>query len=283
MLTRLRCAGVGVRRTAPIGSFYRYLLYRDHKKMVVIDGRVAFVGGLNISDHNFSWHDFMVRIDGALVGALARDFASTWTSLPNVLAPPPDGARGDFVLNHAPGRNAIGTEVLRMIAAAERSIVLASPSLLGDVIERALLEAARRGVRISMLAPARHNRAIFRVWVAQTFRRLAHPNITIHRFEGVDGMTHAKLLVVDDSRATFGSFNFFELEATTQKELNVFTANRALISALQEYFNDAVATSRVFAPPTHSFGRFTYTLIHTVVARATSRLLRDPDWKARYA
>jgi cardiolipin synthase A/B len=172
---------------------------------------------------------------------------------------------------------------LRMIDDAERSIVLASPSLLGDDIERALLAAAARDVEISILAPARHNRAIFRVWVAQTFRRLAHPNITIHRFEGFGGMTHAKLLVVDDSRATFGSFNFFELEETTQKELNVFTTDRALISSLRTYFDAAVATSTVLAPPARSFGRFTYTLTHTLVARATRRLLRDPDWKARYA
>jgi phosphatidylserine/phosphatidylglycerophosphate/cardiolipin synthase-like enzyme len=93
----LRARGVGIKRTAPPGFLNRFFPYRDHKKMIVLDERIAFVGGINISDHNYAWHDFMVKIEGPLVHDLARDFCSTWDGATIALAAPaPDG---DFVLN----------------------------------------------------------------------------------------------------------------------------------------------------------------------------------------
>ena len=77
LFDRLRDHSVGVRRTAPPGALGRYLLFRDHKKLVILDDRVAFVGGINVSDHNFGWHDLMVRIEGPLVADLAADYRSS--------------------------------------------------------------------------------------------------------------------------------------------------------------------------------------------------------------
>ena len=282
LLAQLRDNGVHVKRTAPVGRLCRYLLHRDHKKMVVLDGRVAFVGGLNISDHNFAWRDFMVKIAGPLVDDLASDYSATWTGTSRDAVHPALRSR-DFVVTTAPGRDAIGAEVLSMIRHAQQSVAIESPSLLGRHIERALLDAARRGVEIELVAPSRHNRAIFRVWVAGTFGYLWHPNIAIYRHHGTGGMTHAKLLIVDDQVATFGSFNFFELEAITQKELNVFTSDPALVASIRAYFDGAVAASSEEPPPRRSFGRFSYTLVVAIVDHWTRRLLRNPRWKAQYA
>jgi len=279
LLARLEAGGVGVRRTAPPGRFRRYLLYRDHKKMVVVDGRVAFVGGLNVSDHNYAWRDFMVRIEGPLATDVASDFAATWDARRVSLD---RSGPGDFALNQAPGRASIGEEVVAMIGRAQRTIVLESPSLLGDRVEAALVAAARRGVDVTLIAPARHNRWIFRVWVRATHRRLARVRVTIHGYRGSGGMTHAKLLLVDD-RASFGSYNFFELEGLTQKELNIFTADPTLVTQLRALVSTALADSAIVPAPTRTFGRFSYRLVERVVVAWTRRLLRDPSWKARYA
>ena len=55
LLDRMVAGGIQLRRTAPLGSMARYMLFRDHKKLIVIDGRIAYVGGINVSDHNFAW------------------------------------------------------------------------------------------------------------------------------------------------------------------------------------------------------------------------------------
>jgi cardiolipin synthase A/B len=61
LLASLEKDGVKVKRTAPPGRWLQYMLYRNHKKMIIIDETTAFVGGINISDHNYHWHDFMVK------------------------------------------------------------------------------------------------------------------------------------------------------------------------------------------------------------------------------
>ena len=104
-------------------------MYRNHKKMVVLDDRVAFVGGINIADHNYAWHDFMVKITGPLAADIARDFRSTWAGSTVALGEP--SSTSDYVLNQTPGRPSISNELLRMIERARWSIVIESPSLLG--------------------------------------------------------------------------------------------------------------------------------------------------------
>jgi len=71
--------GVRVKMTNPYGSLWIHFLARNHKKLAVIDGAVAYIGGINFSDHNFSWHDMMLRIEDREVASfLEKDFFSTW-------------------------------------------------------------------------------------------------------------------------------------------------------------------------------------------------------------
>src|SRR6185503_1894122 len=79
MLASLKAAGVKVGITNPAGLLWHRLPARDHRKFVLIDDDIAYIGGINISDHNFRWHDLMLRIDDAGVAALLRsDFEATW-------------------------------------------------------------------------------------------------------------------------------------------------------------------------------------------------------------
>ncbi len=276
----LRARGVGVKRTAPPGFLSRFFPYRDHKKMIVLDERIAFVGGINISDHNYAWHDFMVRIEGPLVRDLARDFCSTWDGATIALAAPaPDG---DFVLNQCAGRYSVFHHVLALIERAERTLVIESPYLLGDHFEQAIRAAGERGVRVTIILPAHSNKLVYRLWARRLRRHLDHPNIAIYGYAGSGGMTHAKLLVVDDLWASFGSYNMIELEGLTQKELNVFTTNPDLIAQLRDFVARDLACSARLPVPRVAFGRFTYSLLYSIVKWRTGRLLRDPTWTAIY-
>jgi len=159
--------------------------------------------------------------------------------------------------------------------------VIESPYLLGDRIERALRAAAERGVRVSLILPAHSNKLLYRRWVRVLLRRLDHPNVTVYGFTGCGGMTHAKLILVDDQWASFGSFNMIELEGLTQKELNVFSSDPDLIAQLQALIVRDIAQA-VPVPAPRAAGRPLYTVLYHFFRWWTRRLIRSADWKARY-
>lgn len=280
LLRELPTRGVAVKRTAPPGLMGLHMPYRNHKKMVILDERVAFVGGINISDHNYAWHDFMVRIEGPLVTDLAQDYCSTWDGATVAFAHP--NGTGDYILNQRAGRLSVFQEILRMIGQAQHTLVIESPYLLGDHFEAHILAAAARGVKVTLITPYHSNKLMYRIWVRTLQRRLHHPNITIYGYQGNGGMTHAKLLIVDDEWASFGSYNMFELEGLTQKDLNVFSNNPDLIAQLRALVEHDLAQAVPLAPPRRAYGRFTYAIPYRIVYWWTRRLLRNTKWKATY-
>ncbi len=79
MISELRSHGVRLKITNPYGPLWVRFPARNHKKLMIIDGRIAYLGGINFSDHNFSWHDMMIRIEDRSVAAfLEEDFLFTW-------------------------------------------------------------------------------------------------------------------------------------------------------------------------------------------------------------
>jgi cardiolipin synthase len=285
LLERLEAGGVPVRRVNPPGRFARYLPFRDHKKMVIVDDRIAYVGGINISDHNYAWHDFMVRVDGPVVDDVVSDFTSTWAG--QTVALTEHRSDRDFALNQCPGRPTILDATLDVIAHARERIVMESPYLCGDRVETALLDAAIRGVAVVLVTPGRANHLHNRVWVRKLRRRLRHDNIKVLGYPGTDGpgpggMTHAKLLIVDDTVATFGSLNSQEIESLTQKELNVFTRDPDLVSELSALANADAAVSQPVPQPRSAFGWFTYRFWYWFARTWTNRLLGRAAWRAEY-
>lgn len=82
MFARLASEGVRVRMTNPVGPFFARYPARNHKKLILADN-VAYIGGINFSDHNFAWNDFMLRLEGpAAADFLGADFEATFTGAP---------------------------------------------------------------------------------------------------------------------------------------------------------------------------------------------------------
>lgn len=280
LIAHLRQAGVHIQRTAPPGFLGRFMLYRDHKKMILMDGETAFVGGINISDHNYAWHDFMVKIQGQLVKDLSQDFLSTWAG--ETQAFDELSAKGDYVVNQCAGRYSIWEGILGMIQDAQTTLVIESPYLLGDRMEGAIGEAAERGVQVQLILPYLSNKWIYRWWVQNLRHHLIHPNIQIYGYQGKHNMTHAKLVLVDGKRASFGSFNMFELEGLTQKELNIFTDNPACLAQLENLIQTDLADSVLLPPPPFASERWSYKLAYHFFEVWTAQLLQNPVWCAKY-
>ncbi len=203
LVRRLQEGGCGVRFGFPIGFLGRTLLRRDHKKMILFDDRISYIGGVNFAEHNFAWHDLMVRIEDEDVARfLRRDFMRSWEnrSAPAVGIFP----HLDLELYTTSGPRSPETFqiLLDRIDAARSSIDVISPYL-GPPFVGALGRAARRGVRVRIVTPQIHNiRFIQRYMLAEADR---------HGFEiwmYPDRMLHMKCMLIDDETLVTGSCNF---------------------------------------------------------------------------
>lgn len=199
MFRDLVAAGVPVRVTNPVSPSGLNYPCRNHKKLILADD-VAYVGGVNFSDHNFDWPDMMLRIDDrTAVDFLAGDFDGTWCGASKSTSVD----LGEIVLIALDGRNnALGfAKVFQCIDAAKQEIVVASPYLTAPFVDL-LGRAARRGVAVRLLTPWANNKPIVREALLWSAAR--------HGFEIVLGpvMSHLKGMLVDGRHLIVGSSNF---------------------------------------------------------------------------
>ncbi|HEX4736210.1 MAG TPA: phosphatidylserine/phosphatidylglycerophosphate/cardiolipin synthase family protein [Allosphingosinicella sp.] len=191
--------GVRVRTTNPIaGRVARYGV-RNHKKLIVADD-VAYIGGLNFSDHNFGWHDLMLRIEAPDVAVfLAEDFDATWESRSQFR----QADFGDIILLALDGRtNREGFgPLMAAIEGARERIEIVSPYLTFPFVD-ALGAAVRRGVRVELLTPLPNNKPMVRHYLSHVARR-AGLDVRL-----LPEMTHLKGMLIDGRSLVVGSTNF---------------------------------------------------------------------------
>jgi len=212
MLRRLEAGGVGTRFVSPLGFLFRRLAVRDHKKIVLVDDDVAYIGGINFSDHNFEWHDMMLRFEDRDIARFLRtDVLATW----NGHASPAHGAFDGVELLSLDG---VDNEsrlqgILRRIERAERTIVVHN-AYITFPFTNALRAASRRGVRVTVITPAANNRGFMREYMMWEGRRSGF-EIRVYP----DRMSHLKAIVIDDRTLITGSSNFDWLTYTYQPEI----------------------------------------------------------------
>jgi cardiolipin synthase len=227
MVASLRSAGVGVRFTNPAGWLYARMPMRNHKKLVALDGRVAYLGGINFSDHNFAWHDLMLRIeDPALAGLLAEDFDWTWQGIHQATSRS-FGALELHVLGGRLNEHQFGL-VLDLIDRAERRIFVESPYL-GPPFSDAVQRASRRGVEVVVVTPERNN---WRLCADHILWKAARSSIDVRLFP--ERMTHMKAMLIDDRQLILGSANYELWSYRFQQEYLVLSSDPGLVAQFRE-------------------------------------------------
>ena len=158
---RLMAAGAGVRVTNPLGRNPLRYATRNHKKLLVMDDAV-WIGGINFSDHNFAWHDMMLRIEHAPIADwLAAQFDADWSG--NV-ATAGEGIAGiDLLSLDGSGNEAGFAPLLEMFAGARRSIEVISAYPTFPFVD-AMAEAARAGAKVTIYTPRPNNKPVIRDW-----------------------------------------------------------------------------------------------------------------------
>lgn len=241
LIKTMQAAGVNVKMTSPLGLFRQKVLYRDHKKLVAIDseqGGLCYVGGINPSDHNASWNDFMVKMTGSMVKLVLKDLECTWKGASQ--AGIKSYGDGLFITDslHSPQ---IIPHALTLINTAHTRIIVESAYLWGKNLQVALQSAARRGVDVSVIVPAKNNKKLF-ILKKPTLRKLAMAGAQVYLYDGHGGMTHTKALLVD-STAMFGSNNFSEFLSGKINEANISTKNAQLVSQLERFLKKDISKS----------------------------------------
>lgn len=192
--------GVKVRVTNPVG--YNPLRYplRNHKKLLVMDG-VAWIGGINFSDHNFAWHDLMLRVDDpAVADWLAEQFDRDWAGTPEAAQ---QRFGPDLELLSIDGRDNLVhlAPLLDRIAGARHSVEMISAYATFPFVD-ALAAAARRGVAATLYTPRPNNKPIVRDYLLGVSRE------TGLSVQLMPEMTHTKALLIDGEELVLGSCNF---------------------------------------------------------------------------
>jgi cardiolipin synthase len=219
---RLRRGGVRLFWTNPVGFLFRKFVGRNHKKLVLIDDQVAYLGGINVCDHNFRWHDVMLRVDDPELGAFLREDVRATLRGENL----PFRARfGDLeiILLDGVRNERLNEPLFELIRNARRSIDIESAYMTYPFYDR-LAEAVQRGVRVTLIAPEYNNK---RNLDSHTQWACAKAGISLRLYTG--RMLHAKTMLVDDEALVMGSSNFDVFSHRIQQELMVIVRNRRLI------------------------------------------------------
>lgn len=224
---------------------------RNHRKLLVVDGQVAFFGGFNVHRENslsifgeLRWRDTHVRVTGRLARILQKVFDAFWRN--QVLPHPelPVDKAHDLVTNHSRrGRRHLHELYARKFAEAKRSIHLTTPYFVPDArTRRNLSRAARRGVEVKLLVPHRIDETLARVvqWAARAaYGGLLGAGVEIYEY--LPRMLHAKTLVVDGDWCTVGTANLDYRSFFLNYELTLISTEPGLVTRLEQDFQHDLA------------------------------------------
>jgi cardiolipin synthase len=226
--------------------------YRTHRKALIVDGEVAFLGGIGIADQwardtdkERKWRDTHVKVVGPAATDVEAAFNENWIETGGVVEPDviphdpnPRGPASSIVVWSSPegGTNALKLIYLLSLAAARESIDIQSPYLITDAsTEWSLSDARRRGVRVRMLVEGDITDAKPVKFASRAqYERLMKLGIEISEYQ--PAMMHTKALVVDGILSIVGSANFDNRSFELNDELNAAVFDRGVASRLREDF-----------------------------------------------
>ena len=246
-------------------SLRRHRLRRLHRKLVCIDARLAFVGGINVIDDYDTpgatppRYDYAVRVEGPLLGAIHETMRHLWTLVrwtklgrrPARAARPAVevGSRGNvnaafLVRDNLRHRRDIETAYLRAINAASDEVFIANAYFLpGRRFRQALMAAARRGVKVSVLLQGRVEYRLLHYASHALYGSLLASGVRI--FEYQKSFLHAKVAVVDRGWATVGSSNIDPFSLLLAREANLVVRNRGFAARLHASLERATTLGAV--------------------------------------
>jgi cardiolipin synthase len=244
LLQGMRDAGVEIERYHALHWYsLGKLNNRTHRKVLIIDGKIGFTGGVGIADQWTGhaqdpdhWRDMHFQIEGPVVAQFQAAFLDNWIKTTGrvlngepyfpQLQPAGDTRMHMFMSSPAGGSESMRLMYLMAITAAEQSIdIEAAYFIPDDLMARELIKARSRGVRIRILLPDKHiDSETVRIATKRVWGPLLESGVEIHEYEPT--MLHCKMLIFDHFMVSVGSTNFDmrSFELNDEASLNVYDA-----------------------------------------------------------
>jgi cardiolipin synthase len=237
---------------------------RTHRELMVVDGKIGFIGGAGIADHwrvgdgdRPRWRDTMYRLDGPAVAQLQGTFAENWLEASGDILtgagyfPPLQPGAGSsyaMVVDSSPsaGRSTRARSLFQvLIASARRNIEITTPYFLPDdgVIEELRRAVQERGVAVRIVTPGKQtDHMLTRSSSRGLYGKLLHAGAQIYEYS--PGMIHCKSLVIDGLWSVVGSTNLDSRSFGLNDEVNLVVRDPQLASRIHEDFEVDLRSSR---------------------------------------
>jgi cardiolipin synthase A/B len=253
-------AGIQLHPFLPIqaGFINQKFNFRNHRKIIIIDGKVGFVGGLNVgieylgeNDQFGFWCDTHVKLEGDAVQTLHAVFLLDWLYasgehlFENEHYLQPKQVDGDglvHVVATGPETRDMSDHYYAMISSATESIWIATPYFVpSPSIQTALRIAARKGIQVRLMVPEKNDGFLTQYATQSYFPELLRAGIEIYSYQ--KGFLHKKVLIVDGDLASIGTANFDMRSFQLNFEVNLFLTGADSIGELVDHFEEDIKDS----------------------------------------
>ncbi|HHT99006.1 MAG TPA: cardiolipin synthase [Acholeplasma sp.] len=269
-------------------NFKFSLNYRDHRKIVVIDNKTAFTGGINIGDEYINkkkrfghWHDAGIMITGEAVYSFTAIFLETWAFSKKIFLDPrkyliPYSVFGDAIyipFSDSPlDKNFTARNIyLKLINDAKESLYITTPYLILDnELSTALKLAAESGVSVNIIIPKIPDKRLVYMVSEMYVEELIEYGVNIYKYDL--GFIHSKLIVSDEKLSMIGTSNLDFRSLYLHFENNLLLDDQKSINEMLEYIETTIAYSTKFTKENFKKRRVIYRLIQAFL-KAFSTIL----------
>lgn len=264
-LEQIKNNGIEIVKFDPIRFPYlNHIFHRDHRKIVVIDGKIGYTGGINIADYYVvglpeigDWRDTHIRIEGDAVNFLQEIFLTIWNQTTNqsvwgdeyFYKHPHAEGKAVAVVDRAPRKmpKQLRHTYVKSINAAQKKIQIVNPYFLPPhSVKKALKKAVERGVEVEIMISAESDIKFTPDGVFYAAHKLMKRGAEIYVYEG--GFHHSKIMMVDDAFCTVGSANLDSRSMRFDYEVNVFIFDEEVTQELIGVFEHDKNNSEAMTP-----------------------------------
>ncbi len=239
-------------------SNYRSWFFRDHRRTLVVDGRIGFTGGIGVWEKMRTWRDMHVRIEGPVVTDMQKSFERMWARAKEIKIPRAEKKlrkrevkerlrnAAEFLYETSsplPRRRFIYVRLIEAIQSARKSIYITNPYFVPTKrLLRVLCLAAHRGVDVKIIIPEFSDHPVVDLAARSYFHRLLKAGVKMHTFQG--SMIHSKTIVIDEEWSSIGTQNLDRISLLYNFEANIISTNKWFAAELIEHFWKDLSESR---------------------------------------
>ncbi len=274
---RMASLGIKCKPFSPVRPFIStHYNYRDHRKILVIDGRVAFTGGVNLADEYINqkekyghWKDTAVMLKGDAVKSFTLMFLQMWNiseqkpEWDELDAPASGREANGYVMPYCDcplDSDKVGENVyMDMLNRAKSYVHIMTPYLILDgELETAIKFAAQRGVDVKLILPGIPDKKAAYALAKSHYKSLISVGVKIYEY--TPGFIHAKVVVSDDAKAVVGTINFDYRSLYHHFECAAYLYKTDCISKIEEDFQNTLSKCRTVTPESIKNEKMSYKL-----------------------